>query len=181
MALILVFDFTVKLIAGFFFLILSANFTTYMALMFVVRNQETPEGSFLKEKTRFYFIGMNCAYVVMIILAFIPATRPNCTSVDLYPPIMFALNVMFLMNSVFFFWLKRNNFFSGDQHEANWKAALLEKDVTQVQKDRDLFKDQVADYGKFLTRLSVIQCIIIFLAIRFFNEGEALACTGNGN
>ena len=181
MSLILVFDFTVKIIAGFFFLILSANFTTYMALMFVLRNQETPEGVNLKEKTRYYFIGMNCAYAGMIIAAFIPGSQPKCTSIELYPPIMLALNVIFLANTVFFKWLQRNNFFSGDQHEANWKSALLEKEVTQVQKDRDLFQAQVADYNKFLMRLTVIQFIIIFLAIRFFNEGEGLACTGNGN
>lgn len=180
MALILVFDFTVKLITGFFFLVASANFTTYLALMYVLRNQETPEGPIMKQKTRPFFIFMNCVYFSLIPLAFIPLTAPNCDSIRRYPPSMLYLNFIFLMNTVFFYWIKKHNFFQGEKHESNWKSSLLGTDISTTQKNREMFNEQIQSYNKYLNILSVIQVVIIWLVVRYIDGGCALACDANG-
>lgn len=100
----LISDFTTKYIIGFFFLTLSANFTTYYSLMYVLRHQKTPEGQAMRKKTQKFFTGMNIVYGLMIPLSVIPGTAPICSSLNIYPTTMFMCNVLFLANSGFFFY-----------------------------------------------------------------------------
>ena len=106
----MIFDFKTQYIFGFFFLVLSANFTTYLSLMHVLRHLELPEGHAIRNKVNPFFLSMNVAYAAALILAFIPATAPVCSSLSIYPMSMFMCNILFLANSGFFMYLAFNNY-----------------------------------------------------------------------
>ena len=178
LAFLIIFDFTAKYIYGFYFLILSANFTTYLAFMHVLRTQDTPEGAQMKEKTKRWFTAMNIMYALMLPLAVIPYTAPVCNSIMIYPGSMLACNVMFLLNSGFFFYARHYNFFA-DNAETN-EHLLKAKTPEHNEKRRKIFAEQMKSYGNYLYILSTIQVIIILLARVYIDEGDYLACTGGG-
>lgn len=175
----IIFDFTSKYIYGFYFLILSANFTTYLAFMHVMRSQDTPEGPRMKAKTQRWFTIMNILYGLMLPLAVIPYTAPVCNSIMIYPGSMLACNVMFLLNAGFYFYARHYNFFADNADES---APLIDKgkSAEHNEKRRKIFSEQMKSYGNYLYILSTIQVIIILLARVYIDEGDYLACTGGG-
>lgn len=112
---ILIFDFTTRYIFMFFFLTLSSNFVTYMALLYVIRSVELPKRQELKLKTKCYYYMMNLLYLLMIPLAFVHRIAPICTKEQPYPASLFYCNIFFLINSGFFFYMHHNKFFINDE------------------------------------------------------------------
>lgn len=187
MAFLLVFDFTTQYIVGFYFLTLSANFTTYLALMHVLRNLETPEGETLREKVKPFYWTMNTLYVAAVVCAVIPKTAPICDSLSIYPLSMFWCNLLFLANTGIFFYFWLNNFClegplegedeEGEEDDTNKKPLIAEGYHARTRK---IFSERLKSYGNYLKILSTVQIIIILLGKVFIDVGEFLTCTGGG-
>jgi hypothetical protein len=52
-----------KYIIAFFVITFLANYMNFWSLMFLVRNVETTEGVFLRDRTRVYYYCMNALYI----------------------------------------------------------------------------------------------------------------------
>lgn len=102
---------------------------------------------------------MNCFYVLVITMAFIPATAPTCTSEKTYPPAMLWLNVSFLINSSFFFYMYHNGFFVDWFKESKKEDVSAEEkiDVDETtQTKRTIFREQMKAYNCYACILSVV-------------------------
>lgn len=108
---ILIFDFTTRYIFMFYILILSSNFVTYMAFLHVMRTVELPDRQKLRKRTKWFYYLMNSIYLLMIPLAFVPGFAPICSNLQPYPATLFYCNILFLLNSAYFFYLYYNKFF----------------------------------------------------------------------
>lgn len=114
----------------------------------------------------------------MLPLAVIPWTAPICNSVMIYPGSLLACNIMFLLNSGFFFYARSNKFFAEIDDE---KSPLLqERSSEQDERKRKILDEQMKSYGNYLKILSTIQIVIILLARVYIDSGDYLACTGGG-
>lgn len=164
----------------FFFLILSSNFVTYYGLMEILRTLAFPEGKDMKEKVKHYFNIMNLLYFLMIPTALWIAP-PKCSNLNIYPASMYLLNVLFLANSVFFWYMQHNKFFmdlpeekiGDDEH-----TPMIEKDEHAVA--RTIFKQQMSSYNCFTWILSIVNVFVILLGRVYVDKGGYLTCTGGG-
>ncbi len=121
---------------------------------------------------------MNILYAMMLPLAVIPWTAPICNSVMIYPGSLLACNIMFLLNSGFFFYARSNKFFAEIDDE---KSPLLQEiSSEQDERKRKILDEQMKSYGNYLKILSTIQIVIILLARVYIDSGDYLACTGGG-
>lgn len=182
LAAVVIFDFKTQYIFGFFFLILSANYTTFLSLLHVMRNLELPECHAIRKKVHPYFMGMNIAYAATLVMALIPATAPVCSSLSIYPMSMFMCNILFLANTGFFMYCAFNNYLQTPDSEAasDEKSPLTLKGAEYIEKQRQIYTERMKSYGNYLKILSVLQIVIILLGRVFIDGGEYLACTGGG-
>ena len=167
---ILIFDFTTRYIFMFFFLILSSNFVTYMALLHIIRSVELLQRQKLTRNTKRYYYMMNSLYLLMIPLSFVHGFAPICTREQPYPASLFYCNILFLVNSAFFFYMENNKFFITDEN------AL----IVQEGKIRHVFRQQMSAYKCYTVILSVVQVVVIVLGRVFISAGGYLTCTGGG-
>ena len=105
---------TKKLIAGFFILVFMSNYFNFLGFYKILDNLPGLPGMKLKEKTRWYFITMNCLYAATLLLAFVPRFGPKCTSDKVYPPCMNWVSCLFIINFIFHCVIncRKNYFFS---------------------------------------------------------------------
>lgn len=105
---------TQKLIAGFFVLIFMSNYFNFLGFYKILEHLPGAPGNKLRERTRWYFIAMNCLYAATLLLAFIPRFGPTCTSDKVYPPCMNWVSCLFIINFIFHCVIscRKNYFFS---------------------------------------------------------------------
>lgn len=94
------FEFGQKFIFAFFIMILVSNYVNFMCFTLMLRNLPTPEGKFLKDKTRWYFIGMHVLYAACIGMSFTKTLGPFCKSDMLYPPVLSMAQCLFILNAI---------------------------------------------------------------------------------
>ena len=99
--LLLAMDMTIKVIPVFFVLILLANYFNFIGFWYILRTLPCMEGRVLRRRTKFYFVTMNCLYVALIGVAFIPGMKPLCTDEKAYPYVLTLAQVLFVINYLF--------------------------------------------------------------------------------
>jgi len=114
---LLVFEYTTKYIAGFFGLVLLANYCNFLGFMIMLRHLKTPEQAMLVKHTNWYLIAMNCLYGLTVGLSFMDRFGPFCVASKLYPPCMNFANGLFILNYFYHlymhykdYWLKWNDY-----------------------------------------------------------------------
>ena len=132
---------------------------------------------------------MNFIYFSMFIVTFIPSLTPVCSNLNTYPRIMYLVNILFLVNACFFWFMYIKNFFFDLSETYYYKSELTEpQEVTEGYQGgkthndtlKLIFKDQMSSYNCFTILLSMIQIVVMFLGVIFVGKSQYLACTKVG-
>lgn len=154
------FEFGNKYIFAYFIMISILNYINFIGCNMLMRRLPTPEGDMLNKKTTPYFICMNIGYVLVLIVALIPAPfGPFCLANALYPYCFTCIEGLLIVNAIAHhymhykkYWLKWEESpeciaVMGKEHENGFEPLEVIKPV---------FLKQMSTYICFQTILAIV-------------------------
>ena len=191
-------DFTMKLIPLFFLLVLLANYFNFVGFFYIMKNLPSNRGRNLRKRTKTYFVTMNCLYLGVLALSFVPGFRPMCTDEKVYPVVMNFASCLFLLNYMFQWVIRCNkDWFMADEGllpESTEPTTALnesgegefverklswEHKVDSVALRKQMFNKQMSFFMCFSTILVCINVSIQVLG-RLVSEEKILGCAEKG-
>lgn len=163
------FTFSEKRIIGYFFWVAMANWISMLTFATLLSNIETKENFTLAMAFKNFFRGMSVLYLIVILAGFNRQHGAYCSGDDVYPTVMALLPLMFFANTGIAYYLRKNNFFMGKDH-----------DDQKLRVNKKLIEDQGEAFYKTHKVVLILQ-ISMFVIGKLSDSGNgAVYCSENG-
>jgi len=132
---------------------------------------------------------MNSLYVLVMVLALSWLSRlgPKCRPNKLYPPCMNYASILFIINSIYHYYIHKQNYWLKWEGANETLLPLAEGQKVRFQKvTKDLtlmkpiFQEQMRIYVCYQVVVSVVQLLIQYLGRIFIHNHNFLGCTDKG-